>query len=195
MTDTRAEVSRFRTKEEVQNELDTICLTTLAANSSKSLTHDCKHVEDPPIVDPLCDEAKDERRNRYANCDHESPNTQEPCSISLEEGFRNNSGSNCSSRTNEPGNNSSTQTHRRVGMTVGASNIADKTANEGEQEYGSSSEPIGQRSPEERSTTKDSSLQRGKLCRTLQTDMEVDGDTFESRLDRSSGESCHHRME
>ena len=92
--------------------------------------HNCQHIVDPPIADSLCDEAENERGSGNPQSDQECPNTHIPCTVFLEECLRNNSTADCRSRTDEERDDCPTQTHRCIGVAVGASDVADKTANE-----------------------------------------------------------------
>lgn len=80
-------------------------------------------------------------------------------------------------------------------MTVGASDISDETPDQRDQEDRSSAVAVGQRSPEQRCSTKDSDEQRDEIADSLQADTQIHGDVDKCRLDGSSCKGRHHCVE
>lgn len=158
-------------------------------------THNGQDVVNPSVSNPECDETKDERRNWNTQRDHDGPNTHVPAPLLSEERLGDDTGTDRSRRADEEGRDGTAETHGRVRVGVGTANVADQTANEGDDEDGSATVALRNGTPEERRYSEDADDQGGEVASGLDFDLQVLGDVHEGGHDGCSSKSSHHGVE
>lgn len=162
---------------------------------SGAKTHNGQDVVDPSVPNPECDKAKDKRRNRNTQRDHDGPDTHIATPFLPKERLRDDTGADRGSRADEEGCNRTTETHGRVRVCVGTANVADQTADQGDDEDGSATVALRQGAPEERCYTEDANDQGGEVASCLDFDLQVLGDIHKGGHDCCCGEGSHHGVE
>jgi len=176
-----AQVTCLGTEEDGEDELNSV--------------DDGEDVVNPTVTDVVGDETHGEASQRNTNGDHQGPNAHICASFSLEEGFTDDTTSDGSSGTDEESDQSSACGHAGIAMTVGASNVAHKTADKRDQPDWATSIADREGSPEQWRSTQDRNLERCEVRGSLNTAAQVLVDVEVSWNDCCSRERAHHRME
>ena len=111
---TLAQVPGLGSEEDVENKLSTV-------------DHG-QNIVDPAVANVVCDEAHGEATQRDTQSNHQGPDTHVLSTFSLEEGLADDTATDGSSRTDEESDQGSACSHASIAMTVGTTNVADKTA-------------------------------------------------------------------
>lgn len=156
---------------------------------------DGKDVVDPAVADVVGDETHGEAAQGNTNGDHQGPNAHICATLSLEKGLTDNTTSDGSSGTDEESDQSSACGHAGIAMTVGASKVANKTANKRNQPDWATSISDREGSPEQWRSTQDCNLERCKVRGSLNAATQVFVDVEICWNDCCSRERAHHRME
>lgn len=155
-------------------------------------THDRENIVDPAVPDPESDKTEDEGRDGDAQGDHDGPDAHVPGPLALEEGLGDHPRPDGRSRTDEESGDGTAEAHGCVGVTIRAPDVADETADQGDQEDRPPAKALRQRSPEQRRDAQDGNHQGREVACGLYFNVEIHRDVHEGCHDGGSGEGPHH---
>jgi len=161
----------------------------------KKGAHNCKDPIDPAVSNAKSDKAEDEGRNRYAERDKDGPDTYVSRSLPTEERLGHDGTADGGSGADEKGHEGSACCHGAVVGAFRTTDVANQTANQRKKENWPAAEANGQRTPEQRSSSKNGDLESGKVANALDGLSEIGSHNLISRNDCRSNESRHHSME
>lgn len=201
-----ADVARLGTEKEVEDELDSVCLrrkeTGLALDAKGAgcfgvtkKTYNGQDVVYPPISDSEGYEAKNERSNWDTKSHHDRPDTHELCAVFLEKCFNDDTGADGSGWADEKGGDCSAQGHGSVRMAVCAADVANQTADQRDQEDGSSAITLGKGPPQQRCNSQDANHLGCQVTCCLDGNVQVLCNVDKGRHDGGSSEGAHHGVE
>lgn len=158
-------------------------------------TYDCKDPVNPSPSNMVSDETHNKSTPWNSQSYHERPNTHVSSTLVLEEGFSDNGRSNRGSRRNEKRHQSSARSHGTISRGNGASYIANPSAECGKKPQRTATPSLRQRLPEQRRSSENGNLERGKVGSLWYSDMELCGDVLVCRDNGSGVEGGHGGME
>lgn len=157
--------------------------------------YNCQNPVYPPISHALRNKPKNERPSRHPQRDHDRPDTHIPCSLALEERFRNDRTPNRHRRADEERSERPTRRHRRITRTRGAPDITHAAEHQRDKEDRPPSEALRERFPDQRAAAQYSDLQGGEVADFLDGHIQVDRDVFVRGDDAGCNEGAHEGVE
>jgi hypothetical protein len=176
------DVSCFRSKEQVRNELCAV--------------DDCEDPVDPAIIPCLVsDESHNKRTPWWTKCDHQCPDAYVFAALIFEECLGDHATADRDSRADEKGTEGSAYRHAGVCMTESAADVEEQRANGRYQPYWTATISVREWLPEKRGESQHRDLKGCEVGCALDRATQVFTNILVCRNDRRSNESRHHSVE